>query len=156
MHYYISILTGMELIFFLLVGRVPCFGFGMRIMLITHRCLSCWTMLTVTQACFSVSYCPASKELGMPGTEWASVSVWRAISLYITCFLYAFIIIIISINIATIILSSFPVLLNCPYCNPWVVLLPNFHPPSPRKGVSKWLCGDYLYTGLNCSWSIYI
>jgi len=35
---YVLVSTGTELIFSLAVGTVPCFGFSMRIMLITHCC----------------------------------------------------------------------------------------------------------------------
>jgi len=33
--------AGIELIFFLVVGIVLCFGFGVKIMLITQGCFSC-------------------------------------------------------------------------------------------------------------------
>lgn len=61
--------AGIELIFFLsfpfLVGMVLCFGFGMRIMLATHWCLSCCiAVLAQSQGLFCCSCCPASEEAG--------------------------------------------------------------------------------------------
>lgn len=38
----VLVLPGMELVFFLNGGRVPCFSFGMRITLVTHWCFSVW------------------------------------------------------------------------------------------------------------------
>ena len=56
---------GTELILFLVTGTVLCFGFGMRIMLVTRWCFSCcWAVLTLTQGLFSFSHSPASEEAG--------------------------------------------------------------------------------------------
>ena len=65
----VLISAGIELIFFLVAGTVLCFGFRMRIMLITHRCFSCcWAVLTLVKD-FSASHAlPArSWEGAQPG-----------------------------------------------------------------------------------------
>lgn len=55
--------AGIELIFFLPAGPVPCFGFSMTIMLITHWCFRCcWVVLTLKKGHFSFP-CSASKEV---------------------------------------------------------------------------------------------
>ena len=52
-----------ELVFFWVAGIVLCFGFWMRMMLITHWCFSCcWTMLTPSERLFGFSYCHDSME----------------------------------------------------------------------------------------------
>lgn len=55
----------MKLIFFLVAGTVLCFGYRMRIMLITCCCLSWhWAVLTLSQGFFRFSHCPVSREGG--------------------------------------------------------------------------------------------
>jgi len=56
----------MELIFFPIAGIVLCFGFRMRIMLITHRCFSCcYAVLTQSQGLFCFLYRPGSEGDGV-------------------------------------------------------------------------------------------
>jgi len=53
-----------EFIFFLVAGMVLCFGFSIRIMILTHRWFNCCRalLLILSQGFFSFLYCPASEE----------------------------------------------------------------------------------------------
>lgn len=52
-----------DLVFFLAVDTVLCFGSRMRIMLISHWSFSCfWTVLTLNQGLVSISYCAAGEK----------------------------------------------------------------------------------------------
>ena len=58
----VMVLAGIEIIFFTVAGIVLCFGFSMRIMLITHRCFSCcWAVFTLNQGLSSSHALPAEK-----------------------------------------------------------------------------------------------
>lgn len=61
------VLTEIELIFFSVAGRVPCFGFRMRIMLITTQCLGIAEQGLQSQGHFSSSHC----QLGAEGAQGA-------------------------------------------------------------------------------------
>ena len=61
---YVLVLSGEELIFFLVASMVSCFGFRMRIILITHQHFKCsWEVFT-SQGISNLSHCPASKRAG--------------------------------------------------------------------------------------------
>ena len=57
--------AGIELNFLIVVGRVLCFGFSMRIILITHWCFRCcWAVLTQSEGLFCFSPHPTSEQSG--------------------------------------------------------------------------------------------
>lgn len=58
----VPVSAGTDLIFFIVVGKMLCFGFKIRITLITHWCF--WTLLTQHQSLFSFLCCLGKKELG--------------------------------------------------------------------------------------------
>lgn len=58
----VPVSAGTDFIFFIVVGKMLCFGFKIRIMLITHWCL--WTLLTQHQSLFSFLCCLGKKEVG--------------------------------------------------------------------------------------------
>lgn len=61
--FWMAILVGARVIFFLMV---LCFGFGIRIMLITHWC--CWALLTQHQSLLSFLCCLDTGCGGVQGT----------------------------------------------------------------------------------------
>lgn len=61
--------AGVELIFFVVIGMMLCFGLRMRTMLITHRCFSYLRAVLAQSQGFSCSWCCLANEEagGAPG-----------------------------------------------------------------------------------------
>lgn len=59
---WVLVSAGIEFIFFLATGTGLCFGFSMRVMLITHWYFGCyWTALTLSQELPSFPFLPVSR-----------------------------------------------------------------------------------------------